>query len=174
MGISKADKSDIPALVALLDSAYRGDFSKNGWTSEAELFIGSKRTDEPTITELMNRPTAAFLKYVDENGEIKACVLLNKKNNRLYLGMLSVSPSMQGTGIGKKILKAAESYATENDCNSIFMTVISIRTELINWYEKLGYKISGDPIPFPLDERFGIPKQPLEMVVMEKRLNLVE
>ena len=168
MEIQIATDTDIEALVALMDGAYRGETSKSGWTSEGDLFIGNKRTDEATLSELMKKPTAVFLKHINDGGEIDACVLLNKKGDRMYLGMFSVSPNAQGKGLGKKLLAAADDFAREQQCNSIFMTVITVRAELIAWYERHGYKKTGRVLPFPIDERFGIPRQPLEMMVLEK------
>jgi ribosomal protein S18 acetylase RimI-like enzyme len=77
---------------------------------------------------------------------------------------------MQSGGTGKRLLKAAEEYAMEQDSNVIEITVITVRTELINWYERHGYTKTGETKPFPVDTRFGIPKQPLHFYVMEKRL----
>jgi ribosomal protein S18 acetylase RimI-like enzyme len=170
MPILIADEKDISTLVALMDSAYRGENSKKGWTSEADLFIGNKRTDETTVEDLIKKPGAIFLKYLSDKGNLEGCVLLNKKDNRIYLGMFSVSPSAQGKGIGKKLLAAADDYAKENSCFSIFMTVITVRKELIAWYERNGYTKTGKVLPFPVDERYGIPTQPLEMLVLEKHL----
>lgn len=170
MPILIADEKDIDSLVSLMDSAYRGENSKQGWTSEANLFIGNKRTDETTVANLLKKPGAVFLKYLNEEGKLEGCVLLNKKDNRIYLGMFSVSPSAQGKGIGKKMLAAADDYARKHNCSSIFMTVITVREELIAWYEKNGYKKTGKILPFPVDERYGIPTQPLEMLVLEKHL----
>jgi len=168
MPVLIADEKDILSLVALMDSAYRGENSKQGWTSEADLFIGNKRTDESTVANLIKKPGTVFLKYLNEEGKLEGCVLLNKKGNRIYLGMFSVSPSAQGKGIGKKLLAAADDYAREHNCASIFMTVITVREELIAWYERNGYRKTGKVVPFPVDERYGIPTQPLEMLVLEK------
>jgi ribosomal protein S18 acetylase RimI-like enzyme len=168
MPVLIADEKDILSLVALMDSAYRGENSKQGWTSEADLFIGNKRTDETTVANLIKKPGTVFLKYLNEEGKLEGCVLLNKKENRIYLGMFSVSPSAQGKGIGKKLLAAADDYAREHNCASIFMTVITVREELISWYERNGYRKTGKVVPFPVDERYGIPTQPLEMLVLEK------
>lgn len=170
MPILIAEEKDVVSLVALMDSAYRGEDSKQGWTSEADLFVGNKRTDVTTVTDLIKKPGAVFLKYINEEGAIEGCVFLHKKDAKLYLGMFSVSPSAQGKGIGKKILAAAEDYAKENNCSSIYMTVITVRKKLIAWYERSGYKKTGKVLPFPVDERYGIPTQPLEMLVLEKHL----
>ena len=171
MPILVADEKDITSLVALMDSAYRGENSKQGWTSEADLFIGNKRTDETTVENLIKRPGTVFLKYLNEEGVLEGCVLLHKKDSRIYLGMFSVSPLAQGKGIGKKLLTAADDYSREHNCTSIYMTVITVREELIAWYERNGYQKTGKVLPFPVDERFGIPTQPLEMLVLEKHLS---
>ena len=170
MSISIAQPKDISALVSLMDNAYRGEGSKQGWTSEADLFIGNKRTDEETVTKLINKRGAVFLKFTNENEVIEGCVFLHKKDSRLYLGMFSVSPAAQGKGIGKRLLNAADEYAKEQHCSLIHMTVITVREDLIAWYEKNGYQRTGKVLPFPVDERFGIPTQPLEMLVLEKQV----
>ena len=169
MSILPASKQDVPALVVLMDEAYRSKSSGQlDWASESDLFIGNKRTDEETVAKLMDNPDAIFYKYINEEAHIEGCVFLQKKNNRLYLGMLSVSPFAQGKGIGKQLLNAANQYAKEQNCFSIYMTVITIRTGLIEWYERHGYKKTGEVIPFPIEEKFGIPKQPLELLILEK------
>lgn len=170
MSIETAQPKDISALVSLMDSAYRGEGSKQGWTSEADLFIGNKRTNEETVTRLMNKTGSVFLKHTNETGIIDGCMYLHKKDSKLYLGMFSVAPSEQGKGIGKKLLNAADKYAELQDCSSIYMTVIAVREELISWYEKNGYRKTGRVLPFPVDERFGIPTRPLEMIVLEKQV----
>ena len=165
-----ANAEDIPALVSLMDSAYRGEGAKQGWTNESDLFIGDKRTDEETLRRLMQKPGAVFLKWTEENGSPQGCVFLHKKEKRLYLGMFSVAPLAQGKGIGKQLLRAADVYAREHDCDLIHMTVITIRGELIQWYMKHGYQKTDRILPFPVDEKFGIPRQPLEMIVLEKKI----
>lgn len=167
--ISIANSDDIPALVALLNSAYRGEGSKKGWTTEADLLSG-QRTDAPMIQEEMNHPEGHFLKFTDENGNLAGCVYLRKTDKKMYLGMLSVSPLKQAGGIGKQLLAAAEKFALDRSCDRIHMTVISVRHELIAWYERYGYYQTGERIPFEPEERFGIPTQPLEFTVLEKIL----
>jgi ribosomal protein S18 acetylase RimI-like enzyme len=168
MPVLTATLQDIPELVTLINSAYRGDASKKGWTTEADLLKGEIRTNEETIGQLMQTEGAVFLKYINEQTEIVGCVFLDKKGNKLYLGMLSVSPVLQAKGTGKKLMHAAVSYAKQEGCDAIFMRVISVRHELINWYEKQGYYKTGQTEPFPDDNRFGIPTQPLEFLIMEK------
>lgn len=168
MIISIASTNDIPALVPLVNSAYRGDASRKGWTTEADLLKGELRTDAPTLLETMSKPGATFLKCTSEEGRIIGCVYLQKEERGLYLGMLTVSPELQAGGIGKQLLAAASVHAKENGCPVIFMGVISLRHELIAWYERHGYYLTGKTKPLPDDHRFGIPTQPLEFALMEK------
>jgi len=172
MSISQANKNDITELAALINSAYRGEDSKKGWTTEADLLEGELRTDIPDLTALMNKPHVVILKYLNENALITGCVYLEKQERGLYLGMLSVSPLQQAGGIGKKLMLASENIAKENNCTSIFMYVISIRYELIAWYERLGYQKTGETRPLPADNRFGRPTQPLEFAIMDKKIHI--
>ncbi len=169
MNISQATWDDIPQLVMLINSAYRGEHAKKGWTTEADLLDGI-RTDAGTLKEMMEKPGAAILKLCDENNIMQGCVYLEKKDDKMYLGMLTVSPLEQAKGIGKKLLVVAEKYAADEKCAAMEMSVISLRSELIAWYEKYGYYKTGEIKPFPTDIKFGIPKQALEFVVMQKDL----
>ena len=170
MHITKAIASDIPALLNIINAAYRGEASTKGWTTEAHLLLGELRTDETSLLELFNNKNAAILKFSNDSGDILGNVYLEKQDEKLYLGMFSVLPTAQSQGIGKQLLKAADEYAKEQSCSSIYMTVISARHELIAWYMRHGYKPTGESKPFPADERFGVPTQPLELIVLEKNL----
>lgn len=170
MQITPAVIDDIPELLSLVNSAYRGEASKQGWTTEAHLLKGDKRTDTVSLKKMLQTPGAIILKYPDDEQKIKGSVFLHKKGSKLYLGMLSVSPAAQAKGIGKQLLLAAEEYARRVECTSIYMTVISVRHELIAYYERRGYKKTGETQPFPADESFGKPTQFLEMLVLEKYL----
>lgn len=169
--ISRATTADVAALVTLVNSAYRGEGSKQGWTTEADL-LGGIRTDEDAITSSITNTNGAVLKYEDDQGAVIGCVYLEKQKAQLYLGMLTVAPHLQGGGIGKQLLHASEVYARAQQCTEIVMSVISIRQELIRWYERHGYRLTGATKPFPMqDPRFGIPKQHLEFLILEKRLH---
>jgi ribosomal protein S18 acetylase RimI-like enzyme len=167
--ISTVTASDIKDLVALVNSAYRGDSSKKGWTTEAELLEGV-RTDHHTLLEQINQPGHTILKAVNSNQELIACVSLEEKDNKLYLGMLTVKPTIQATGIGKKMLEAAENCAISKNLYCIEMTVISVRSELIAYYERRGYYKTGEKRDFPTDPKFGIKKRELDFIVLEKKL----
>jgi ribosomal protein S18 acetylase RimI-like enzyme len=165
--IKPATLADVAALNRLVNSAYRGESSKKGWTTEADLLDGT-RIDELALSELVQKSGTTIMTY-KEGSTLLGCVELRKEGTKLYLGMLSVEPDTQGKGIGKKLLAASEVHAKEQGCNKIFMTVISVRAELIDWYVRHGYQLTGEKKPFILpDSRWGLPKQQLEFVVLEK------
>lgn len=170
MHIIKANLSDAAELTTLINSAYRGETSQQGWTSEAHLLDGI-RIDEPTMSEYLQSDDTVILKHINEEGKITACVYLQlRDNNRLYLGMLTVSPTLQAKGTGRKLLHEAEVWAVKLNCNQIFMTVINTRSELLSWYIRRGYQNTGKIIPFPVEIGFGVPKEPIELVVLEKNI----
>jgi N-acetylglutamate synthase-like GNAT family acetyltransferase len=169
ISISVATESDISALVQLVNSAYRGPSSKKGWTTEADLLDGV-RTDPNTLLEQLKQTEQTILKATDISRNIIGCVSLQKKKDTLYLGMLTVQPDIQATGIGKKLLLAAEDFARNHAIYCIEMTVISVRHELIAWYQRRGFELTGEKRAFPTDPKFGIKKQDLEFVVLEKKL----
>ncbi|KRD10030.1 GCN5 family acetyltransferase [Flavobacterium sp. Root901] len=167
--ITKALPEDILALTALINSAYRGESSKQGWTTEANLLEG-KRTNEAELTEIITNPKNTILKFT-ENDTIIGSVLLAAKEHQLYLGMLTVSPELQNSGIGKKMLAEAEVFAKSLGLTSIVMTVISVREELIAWYKRHGYADTGEREAFPQSEiHVTIAEEPLEFIYMEKKL----
>lgn len=151
----QATPSDAEALATLVNSAYRGDSSKVGWTTEADL-LGGQRTDKNGILEMMS--TGTFEIVVDESSHLLGCVYLQAQREGLYLGMLTVQPTLQARGTGKALLLRAEDFAREKGLNRIYMTVIGSRTELIAFYERRGYRASGEVREFPRDPVFGIPK----------------
>jgi ribosomal protein S18 acetylase RimI-like enzyme len=164
-----ATKEDIPSLMQIINKAYRGDAARQGWTHEADLIDGMIRTDASALEDIMKSPGAVMLKCIGED-QLVGCVYLHKQGAQLYLGMLTVDPAIQGKGIGKQLLQAAEDHARKQNCNSIIMTVISVRKELIEWYERNGYVSTGESKPFPDDEKFGKPKKQLEFVVLKKEV----
>ncbi|RXM42451.1 GNAT family N-acetyltransferase [Flavobacterium sp. YO12] len=167
--ITKAALQDIPALVTLINSAYRGETSKKGWTTEAHLLEG-KRTDEEEMTEILQDSKNTILKFT-ENDKIIGSVLLVEKGHQLYLGMLTVSPELQNSGIGKKLLAEAENHAKTLGISSIIMTVISVREELIAWYKRQGYVDTGEREAFPESGiHVTVSEEPLEFIFLEKQL----
>jgi GNAT superfamily N-acetyltransferase len=163
--------ADVAAVVALVESAYRGDASRAGWTTEADLLDG-QRIDVIGVAEIVTRRGSRVL-IAQTRGEMLACCHLEMQGNACYFGMFSVKPTRQGGGVGKHMLAEAERVARDEwKCTTMEMTVISVRDELIAWYERRGYQRSGRYKPFPYgDERFGIPKRPdLRFEVLVKSL----
>lgn len=168
--ISPATPTDAPQISLIVNGAYRGESARKGWTTEADLLDG-QRTDPESLQSMMQSTGSTILKYENAAGTIIGCVYLQQKGDALYLGMLTVDPGLQGSGIGKELLKAAEEYGREVGCKKVTMTVISVRHELISWYERHGYVITGEKQPFPTDPKFGLPRRPLEFIVMEKAIH---
>jgi N-acetylglutamate synthase-like GNAT family acetyltransferase len=167
--ISEATIDDINELVQLVNSAYRGDSSKRGWTTEADLLKGIRITEEELLQQF-NKPGHYLLKAINEAGEMIGCVSLLEKKEWMYLGMLTVRPDLQTAGIGKNLISACENFTIQKRKNGIEMTVISLRSELIAYYERRGFKQTGEKRPFPSDPKFGIQKIPLEFVVLIKQV----
>ncbi len=166
--IGIATVADVPELNQLVNGAYRGNSSRHGWTTEADLLSGL-RTTEADLYESLANPQAQMLTYRVE-GRLLGCVYLERTEAELYLGMLTVSPDYQTGGIGKRLLGVAEVVARSYGCQTVTMTVIAQRHELIAWYERRGYRSTGATKPFPDDPRFGVPAQPLTFIVMAKSM----
>lgn len=164
-----ATLDDTPRLVRLVNSAYRGDTSRQGWTTEAHLLDG-QRIDEEGMREMLAVPDAAMLLCLGADNELLGSFYAHPTGSKVYLGMLAVSPDCQARGVGKFLIQAAENYGLQHSCTVSKMTVISVRAELISFYERLGYRQTGETEPFPADPRYGIPKQPLTLLVLEKPL----
>nr|WP_315158222.1 GNAT family N-acetyltransferase [uncultured Flavobacterium sp.] len=168
--ITQATIADAAELSALINSAYRGEASKKGWTTEANLLEGT-RTSEEELTTIISSPNHYLLKFTS-NEKIIGSVLLIAKNEALYLGMLTVSPELQNGGIGKQLLAVAEEHARSLGLNAIQMTVIGIRKELLNWYLRKGYEDTGKREPFPFGEGDkALTSAPLDFMVLEKKLS---
>lgn len=163
--------ADAEAVSELVNSAYRGESSKAGWTTEAGL-LGGQRTDPESLRGLLVDPSQAIW-LAFENDLLVGSVNLEKHDGRCYLGMLAVRPTLQARGLGRRLIEHAEEFARhEWRAKSMFMTVISVRTELIEYYERRGYRRTGEAKEFPMDDpKFGLPKRrDFNLVVLEKVL----
>lgn len=162
---------DIPALHALIESAYRGESAKAGWTHEADL-LGGQRTDVEALAEIIADPAQTLIVAVEDGAPVGCVCVADKGEGRGYLGMLTVRPTLQAAGLGRALLAEAERHARSFGARVMEMTVIESRTELVAWYERRGYSDTGRRAPFPLDDpRFGLPKtRDLEFVILAKDL----
>lgn len=166
-----ATVNDIDAIVRLVTSAYRGDASRAGWTTEADLLDG-ERIDPDVLRIDILRPRSLVL-LVERNGELAACAHIAEEDGAGYFGMFSVSPALQGSGIGKLLIAEAERTVLENwGLPLMRMTVIDVREELLAFYQRRGYHRTGVTKPFPYgDERYGIPlRDDLRFEILEKVL----
>lgn len=162
-----ATVSDVDDLVALVESAYRGTSSTLGWTTEAHLIDG-QRTDAAAVTEVIGRRGARILMAIDVpaapgaigGGPVACCQLERRPGAAAYLGMFAVRPGLQGRGLGRVVIAEAERLVVaEWGSLTMAMSVLAPRSDLIAWYERLGYVRTGDTTPFPYgDERYGLPK----------------
>ncbi|SFS46562.1 GNAT family N-acetyltransferase [Brevundimonas viscosa] len=168
----RATADDVPALHGLVHGAYRGESARRGWTHEADLLDGN-RIDLPTLKAIVADPTQAVL-LAERDGRLLGCVQVTDKGRGLaYLGMLTVAPALQGEGLGRSLISAAEAEARGRfGAGKMEMTVIVQRTELIDWYVRRGYRPTGETRPFPAaDPRFGTPRRnDLAFMVLERAL----
>lgn len=168
MTFRKATFEDAEKLNELVNSAYRGDSSRAGWTTEADLLDG-QRTDVDGIKEMIH---ADRIEMVLDGDEIQGCIYIKKEESSVYFGMLTVKPTLQSQGVGKLLLQRLEELTREWNLKKIRMTVINSRKELIAFYERRGFRWTGETEPFPQnDPRFGIPKTKLLFHVFEKTLS---
>jgi ribosomal protein S18 acetylase RimI-like enzyme len=166
-----AAREDVPALVELVESAYRGEASRAGWTTEADLLEG-QRTDPEGVLEVIEKPDGLLLTVWDQD-VLVACCQLEHRGSHAYFGMFAVRPVRQGAGLGKVVIAEAERLARDEwGVERMQMTVIVQREDLIAWYERRGYTRTGELVPFPYgDERFGVPtRDDLRFEVLTKDL----
>jgi len=170
LSIAKAEKQDAERIAALVNSVYRGESSKQGWTSEADLLSGL-RTNAEEILRLISSDDSMVLLCRAE-AELIGSVHLHRQAEQVCLGMLAVSPSLQGRGIGKRLLAAAEQAAQEAwAVNKSVMSVISCRSELIAFYQRRGYRRTGVSKAFPVNPELWTPKvADLRLEILEKSL----
>lgn len=172
-----AGEADVPAIVDLVESAYRGDASREGWTTEAD-FLDGRRTGHEEVLASLRRPRSRILlaeRDAVPAPQLVACAHVADDDGAGYFGMFSVKPMLQGGGIGKAMLAEAERIVRDDfGLPTMRMTVIDIRGELIAFYERRGYRRTGRFKPFPYgDARFGEPKrEDLRFEILEKPLGV--
>ena len=176
--VAAATRGDLTEVVALVNSAYRGAAARAAWTHEADLLDG-QRTDAQSLADELSAPDPSTILLLREapDTSILACVMLQRYRDRdealqCHLAMLTVGPAAQARGLGRHMLDISEDWAREAGCRALRMTVISRRVELVAWYERRGFRRTGETKPFPYgDTRFGLPRRDdLEFLVMEKLL----
>ncbi len=167
-----AETSDLPAVAALMNDAFRGTPSERNWCVETG-YIAGERTNVSLLAEELVEGAWFLLAEQEGRTTLQGCVSLHALSpERWYLGSLTVCSTLQNAGFGRRLLSAAEEYAAMHGARTIEMTVVSVRDTLIAWYERRGYSLTGENRPFPYgDTRFGTPtREDLRFVVLEKLL----
>jgi len=170
MDLTVAEDADLPEAVALINASYRGESSRQGWANEADYIDGERTSLEELRSDLERNPGAKLRLLRDEPaGALIGCVWLEPHAGGLwYLGLLTVRPDQQARRLGRAILAAAEQMVEDAGGVAIRMTVVHLRDTLIAWYERRGYRLTGETLPFPYGDP---PRDDLHFVVLEKRLD---
>lgn len=172
MNLRTATIADAETLVTLANKSYRGESGKRGWTTESDYLDGT-RTDQADVEEIINGENSVILLSCSDQGTIIGSVNVKKRGDDCYLGMLMVDPDSQGAGVGNDLIQAAERHARDVwGSRKMTMTVLSVRSELIDYYARRGYRLTGETKPFaPGKGVFGTPRvQGLQFAVLEKEL----
>jgi len=166
LSIRPAGHGDLVELHALIERAYRGEDAKAGWTHEADIIREGQRTSHDILAASIDDDNERLLTAI-ENGRITGCVQVSDRGHGMaYLGLLTVDPQLQAGGLGKRLIEAAERMAVAAfEAHAIEMTVIEQRAELIAYYQRRGYRLTGEYRAFPVEL-----DPPLRMVVLEKSL----
>jgi len=164
-----AELEDIPAITSLLNRSYRGESSRAGWTTEADL-LGGRRIDEAGLLQLLNDSNSLIL-IAQSDETILATIHAHREADTVHFGLFAVEPTLQTKGIGKALLAYAESEThTRWGIQSAVMEVISHRRELIAYYERRGYRRTGETIPFPESDLWDIKVDSLRLAVLTKEI----
>jgi GNAT superfamily N-acetyltransferase len=170
MKFTHAKPNNIPTLTSLLNRSYRGESSRAGWTTEADLLSG-KRIDETGLLQLLNDSDSLIL-IARSDEMILATIHAHREVDSVHFGLFAVEPTLQGSGIGKALLSYAESEVySQWGINTAVMEVITHRSELIEYYERRGYIKTGEMIPFPESDLWYKHINFLELAVLSKQLN---
>lgn len=167
LSIYPISEQDISGIVQVVNDAYEGAPGSRSWTSEGHLVHGSRTTPD-NIRQLFNQASTTIFKCVTETGDIHGSVVLEKKPDTIYLGMLSVNPYVQASGIGSMLIEYSEAYAKEHGLHSVTITVIDKRTELIDWYLRKGFRYTGNKIPF--NNQSSVSRLSIQLVELRKEL----
>ena len=167
-----ASAADVPAVAALVERAYRGPVAATGWTTETELLTGP-RTSNRHVAELVAEPGSRFA-LAEAASTLVGSALVQAPDTpggAAYLGMFAVDPGHQGGGVGRAVVAAAERTVRELwAAPAVRLTVISLRAELIEWYERRGFVRTGRHLPFPFHEASGALRTDFDLVEMQKDL----
>jgi len=174
--VAIATDADLDSIAALVNSAYRGDSSRAGWTTEADYLEGQRTDAERLREQLAATAGAVMLTLRDDDGSLLGSIWLEPRGADVwYLGMFTVRPDLQARGLGRVLLDESERFARSRGARRMRISVIQLREPLIAWYERRGFRATGESVPFPYgDERNGIPlRNDLQLLVFEKPLDTI-
>jgi ribosomal protein S18 acetylase RimI-like enzyme len=167
-----ATDADVPAVVDLINRAFRGRGEDESWSTQEHYIEGTRTTQEMLREEMAAHPDARLLLWRQPDNSLLGCVWMQPEEDDIwYLGSLSVDPRGQNAGLGRRLLAAAENWALARGAREIRMTVVHVRTALLEWYARRGYSLTGETKAFPYgDDRYGRPtRSDLYFVVLRKR-----
>lgn len=169
--VRRADNADAEKVVQLVRSAYRGEASRTGWTSEADLVEG-ERIDLDQVHTMIADPKSVLLVLPDAEGLLACAQVVDLGDGLSYFGTFAVRPQRQGGGVGRQVMAAAERWARSTfAAHAMEMTVLTQQDNLISWYERLGFCRTGETRTFPADEKFARPRRgDLTFAVLSKDL----
>src|SRR6185369_5071678 len=144
ISIRVATAADAPKITAIINAAFR--------VAEG-FFIDGNRITQAEVEESLTK--GAFL-LAETDGKLNGCVYVEMRGERSYLGLLSVDPTTQQSGLGSRLMLEAERYCRERGSHSMDILIVSLREELPAFYQKRGYVESGTT-PFPADVPVKIP-----------------
>jgi GNAT superfamily N-acetyltransferase len=170
--LTVATDADVPAVVDLMNRAFRGRGADASWSTEERYIEGTRTSEDLLREEMAGRPDARLLLWRKPDSALLGCVWMQPEENDVwYLGSLTIAPHEQKAGLGRMLLAAAEDWALARGAQEIKMTVVHVRAALLEWYARRGYSLTGETRPFPYgDERYGKPtRDDLYLVVLNKR-----
>lgn len=178
LNIAKLEHRD--HLLNLINAAYRTS-DTHSWTNESTLVSGSRISVEMLTTLIeqsqnLNTKDCLYVATVHDPEtkleNILGCIAVTKFENTIEIGTFAVQPNLQNSGIGKQILTVLESLMIRNhpNVNSFRMWVLDLRIELINFYQRRGYVLTGQSESYPIDAGVGKPLKDLNVLEMIKEI----
>lgn len=174
MVLREATEADYEEIIDLANVAYRGrEGTVPSWNIEKGI-VGGSRMDQALLREeLAAKPEGALLVFREEEGPLRGTAWLNPEGDGVWsMGLVTIRPELQNRQLGRRLLEAAEAYARARGGTRMQIGVLHVRDTLIAWYQRRGYRATGETEPYPADDpRFGTPLQEkLHFVIMEKAI----
>ncbi len=167
-----ANQDDAEKVTALIERAYRGPEAARGWSNEAHLLTGARTTGEEIMALIADHDARFVLAEISDpmEGDILAgCALIQKDGDGAYFGMFAIEPAMQIGGLGKALLAKCERAVRDLWASQFMaMVVISVRHELIEWYQRRGYSLTGQREAFPFGPGSGEIRRDFDLVELRK------